>query len=467
METIFLESWLHDHIRRESQTNSEFRQFLGVRPSEGFTRADVERYQLFRLREMLAYVHEHSSFYGVLFNSNGLRPNDIKSLSDLSRIPFTDQTDLALNPNRFLCVSHGEIARATTFTSSGTTGPEKRVFCTEGDIEKIVEFMGAGMKTVTHEGDVVQILLPSGSVNNQAELLARGIERIGGVPVIAGLKRSADEQLDMIKKHRPSIIFGVTPMIYRITQELRDKCSLSELGVKTLFLTSGYVSRHLRENLKNLWQCDIHDHYGLTEMGLAVAVECHAHDGYHCNEVDLLCEVIDPKSGRALGEGEGELVFTTLRREGMPLIRYRTNDIVRLIREQCPCNATTLMRFGDVSRRLELEVALLSGHVIYPSMFDEVLYRLTDLVDYELRVKDENGKDRLCFTVEMRGPKPGLRNIIKQLLYSDPLLSSALSSKTVAEPEIFVVPSGYLLRGGRVKKKIVDERVLRVQRESA
>jgi phenylacetate-CoA ligase len=459
METIFLEDWLHSKIRDEATANQEFRQFLGGRTLKILTRADVENYQLFKLRKMLSYVHERSSFYRELFDRNGIKPGQIQSLEDLSNVPFTDPADLAKNPNRFLCVSHGDVTRVTTFTTSGTTGPQKRVFCTKADLERITDFMGVGMRTVTHSGDVVQIMLPSGSVNNQAELLARGVEKIGGLPVIAGLNKSADEQLELIKRHKPAVIFAVTPAIYRMTQELLRRCPLHELGVRTLFLSSGYLSEPMREHLKNVWQCDVHDHYGLTEMGLGVAVECHAHNGYHFNEADLLLEMVNPKTGQVVTEGEGELVFTTLTRQGTPLIRYRTHDIARLVTQPCPCGAATLLKFGKVTKRVELLVAVGDDDVIYPSLFDEVLYKLPEVVDYNLIVSRVDARDKLDFVVEVTETNGNLRERIFDLLVEEPVIKANLYTGTMSEPEVTIVGLGELPRTGRAKKKITDNRM--------
>lgn len=369
MEIIFLEEWLHSKIREEATANQEFRQFLGSRTFKTLTRADVEEYQLFKLRKMLLHVYKNGSFYRELFDTNGIKPADIRSLADLSRLPFTEPSDLAENPNRFLCVSHGDVARVTTFTTSGTTGPQKRVFYTDADLDRITDFMGTGIRTVANKGDVVHIMLPSGSVNNQADLLARGIEKIGALPVKGGMNRSADEQLELIRRHKPAVLFGVTPRMYSMTQELKTKCALDSLGIKTLFVTSGYLSEPMRHHMCELWKADVHVHYGLTEMGLGVAVECHAHNGFHFNEVDLLLEVVDPWTGQRVTEGEGELVFTTLNREGTPLIRYRTHDIAALIQEACPCGASTLLKFGKVTRRTESLVKIGEGGGTLPHPF--------------------------------------------------------------------------------------------------
>ena len=211
--------------------------------------------------------------------------------------------------------------------------------------------------------------------------------------------------------------------------------------------------------MQSIWNCDVHTHYGLTEMGLGVAVECHAHNGYHFNEVDLLLEVVDPKTGEVIKDGrEGELVFTTLSREGTPLIRYRTHDISRLITEPCPCGATTLLKFGKVTRRLESVVEIGDGDQIYPSLFDELLYQIPQVVDYQVTLSRADGKDNLAFVAEVTQMGNGIEQKIKEVLLSFPLIQRNISAGRMTEPKLELVGLGELKRSGRAKKMIVDNR---------
>jgi len=459
METIFLEQWLHNKIRQKVKEDPKYREFIGKDRLEQVTRADVDSYHLFKLREVLSYAYKNSTFYKELFNNNGIKPEDIRSLADLAKIPLTDPSDLAQNPNRFVCVSLGDIARIVTFTTSGTTGPQKRVFCTKGDIERMTDFMGVGMRTVADSNDVVQIMLPTGSQNNQADLLERGVGKMGAFPVKAGIILSAEEQLNLVKKHKSTVLFAPTPRMYRITQELRGSHDLDKLGVKTVFVTSGYLSEPMRSQLQNTWNCDVHTHYGLTEMGLGVAVECHAHNGYHFNEVDLLLELIDPQTGEVINDDrEGEVVFTTLSREGTPLIRYRTHDISRLITEPCPCGATTLLKFGKITRRLESVVKVGDGDEIYPSLFDELVYKIPEVTDYQVELNKVDSKDKIDFKVAVTRVSDGIKQEIKEALLSSPLLQRNISAGRMAEPGVNLAGLEEFARGGRAKKMITDNR---------
>jgi phenylacetate-coenzyme A ligase PaaK-like adenylate-forming protein len=458
MERIFLEQWLYDRIRREREADPGFREFSGKRrTSPEMSRSDVEAYQLFQLKRILGYAHSRSSFYRQLFDEKGVRPDDVQSLRDLAGLPFTTPRDVAEHPNRFVCVSHSEISRVTTFTTSGTTGPEKRVFCTKNDLERMTDFMGTGLRTVAGPQDVLQIMLPSGTVNSQTDLLAKGAEKAGIKAVKAGLAIPFEEQVELIRGHGSTVLFVPTPIIYRMTQEMSGGVDLAGLGVKTLFLTVAFVSDSMRSRLRESWNCDVHDHYGLTEMGLGVAVECHAHSGYHYNELDLLLEIVDPDTGEVLREGEGELVFTTLTREGMPLIRYRTGDLSHWIQEPCPCGASGLARFGRISRRLESEVGIGRGDSIYFSLFDEYLYSIPEVVDYRIEVGTSEGKDVLTFIVETTRSGSDVGQSIRKALLSAPIVRRNLEHGVIAEPKAELAALGTFIPGGRAKKMITDK----------
>lgn len=459
METIFLEQWLHNIIRQKVKTDSTYRQFVGKESIGQVTRADIDLYHLFKLKKILSYAYQKSTSYRELFNRSGIKIDDIRSLGDLANIPFTNPIDIAQQPYQFACVSLGDIARATTFTSSGTTGPQKRVFFTERDLELMTNFMAAGMRTVATEGDVVQIMLPSARPNDQADLLAKGVRKMGGVPIISGARLSPEQELSIIDQAHPTILFASVSHMYRITQETRHSHNLKGKGVKTLFVTSEYLSESMRKQLQDAWNCDVHVHYGLTEMGLGVAVECHAHNGFHLNEADLLVEVVNPETGAVLAnDEEGELVFTNLTSEAMPLIRYRTHDISKLNSGSCECGASTLKKIGKVTRRLEAIVKIGEGDELYPSMFDELIFSIPDIIDYQLTLGKEGNMDALFFKVEITKESGDICETISKAILSCAPIQKNVQANKMALPKIEFVTQGTLMRLTRPKKLIVDER---------
>lgn len=161
-ERISLQESLSKILKRRIRETLEYRKHIAKESLEKITRGDFKDFQLFQLRNTLHYVYDKSLFYRELFSKKGIEPGEVQSLADLARLPLTAPEELAEKPLRFLCVPLGEVTRVITFTSSGTTGPQKRIFFSEKDVEGMTDFMGAGMSVVATSNDVVQIMLPRG-----------------------------------------------------------------------------------------------------------------------------------------------------------------------------------------------------------------------------------------------------------------------------------------------------------------
>jgi phenylacetate-CoA ligase len=456
---LFLETWIHGIIQALRRQDAAFRSLLPAFTPGRFVRADVEAYQRFNLRRSVNYCCEKSPFYRDQFRSAGITPADINGREDLSLIPFTEPGHIAEAPYRFLCLSRAEIARVHTFVTSGTTGPQKKLFWTQADLDRITDFMAAGIGTVATKADVVQIFLPDGRPNSQADLLRQGVRKLGATAVVSAGNLSAAEHLALLDRCHSTILFGYAGNLFRLSKELQTVDDLRHKGVKVLFLAAEYLPDSRRQELQALWNCRVRTHYGLTEMGLGVAVECEAGDGYHYNEAGLILEIIDPQTGEPVEDGrEGELVFTTLNREAMPLLRYRTHDISRLITEPCACGATSLLKFGHVKKRLDSMVTLASGEEIYPALFDDVLFGVPGLIDYQLSVTRDEGKDRLDFTIEMMPECTDRTSEIRGKLCSATVIAKSTAAGMMAAPNIEIVHWGALLHADRAKKLIVERR---------
>jgi phenylacetate-CoA ligase len=456
---LFLENWIHTIVRKTLYEDAESRGIVRGSNPKRMTRGDVETYQQIRLRCTLHYAYENSSFYREQFRTAGIEPEDIQGQKDLSRVPLTEPHQVAESPYRFLCISLAEITRIHTFVTSGTTGPQKKVFWTLGDLERITDFMAAGIGTAAGQEDVVQIFLPDGRPYSQADLLYRGVNKFGATPVLSAMHLSAPEHLALLEQSHSTILFGYTSRLFRISKELQPAVDLSNKGVKVLFLAAEYLPDAMRRELETLWNCRVRTHYGLTEMGLGVAVECEAGNGYHFNEADLLLEIIDPQTGRPAMPGqEGELVFTTLNREAMPLIRYRTHDISRIIPEPCACGAASLLKIDKVKKRLELIVTLAGGDEVYPTYFDDLLYQIPWLIDYQLAIIQYEGMDRLDFKIEVQSGCSDRMPEIRKKLELAPVITKNMAAGRMAEPCIELLPWGALKTAERSKKMIVDRR---------
>jgi phenylacetate-CoA ligase len=459
MKPTPLEPWLHNIIGRKYREDSEFRKWMGRREPAEINRDNIDRYHLYQFKKTLAYTSAKSVFYRDRLKKAGLKAEDIRSTADIGKVPFTEPGDIARHPYYFACISQADIASVTTFTSSGTTGPQKKVFFSDGDLERMTDFMAAGMQSVALKGDVVQIMLPSGRINDQSDLLAAGVRKMGGLPVITGSGLSSEAQLQKVDEFHPAVLFASVSRMWRITQEIYHQIDLKTRGVKTLFVTSEYLSESMRNQLQSIWNCDVHAHYGMTEMGLGVAVECHSHDGFHYNEADLMVEVIDPETGEVLEEDtEGELVFTALGREAMPLIRYRTHDISRLISGKCRCGAATLKKIAPITRRRESIVKI--GHdELYPAAFDEAIFEIPDIIDYQVTLSGREKKNHLALKIEVVRNDENIQKVLYDRLLNHPLIKRNIEAGILDVSPVEFVNQGNLTRLNRAKKLIIDNRL--------
>ncbi len=455
LEPVQLQESLYRLCKKQIDEEPTFKKQMGIEKVDEIDKEVFDAFRLYKLKKTLAYAYRHSRFYRKLFDRYGVTPDDVQSLSDLARLPLTDPSDLSANPFDFLCVSQGEVVRVITFTTSGTIGPKKRVFFTKRDIEIITDFMAAGISTVTGRDGVVQILLPFRGVLGQADLLAKGVEKMGAKAVITGTDKSSQEQIETIREQHSTVLFGETRLIYRLTKETEKIYDLPRLGVKCLFTTTSYLSLPMKRYLESAWGCEVRSHYGLTEMGLGLAVDCSCESGYHFNELDIVAEVVDPDTGQVLPEGEeGELVFTTLSREAMPLIRYRTQDISSTSSVACACTPF-LKRIGYVKKRRESKV--LMGNVeLFPALFDDVLYQLPEIIDYEVILNEAGSNRRLVFQIEITENTDQLKERVIQLLLKVDPIAGAVRKGMMEQPEVVLLPPGSL-RDKLLVKRIIQK----------
>ncbi len=294
-----------------------------------FRREDLEVYQLDCINRTLALAAEKSRFYRSRFGSVKLN-----SLRELSELPFTSPEDLKADPYRMLCVHPNEISRIVTLKTSGSTGVSKRVFFTEEDLELCTDYFHHGMRNLVDETDTVGILFPYETPASVGDQLIKGLRRLGARTVsLFGF--SQDEISAAIESGRVTSLAGMPGQI----AELADKYP-QHSTIKTVLLSADFVSDQVRETIRQTWNADVFEHYGMTEMGLGCAVTCEQQKGYHVREADLYLEIVDPATGVVLPDGQwGEIVFTTLTRVGMPFIRYRTGDISRWKTGTCSCGS--------------------------------------------------------------------------------------------------------------------------------
>jgi len=347
--------------------------------SGSLTRKQIEAYQLAKLQETLDWVIRKSRFYTRLYS--GLECK-ISSLEDICRLPFTTSEDIKHNPLDFLCVSQNDISRIVTLQSSGTTGQPKRLFFTEADQELTIDFFHHGILTLVSPQDRVLIMLPGETPGSVGDLLRLGLERAGATGIVHGLVNNPEDALEHIKRENINVLVGIPTQVLGLARVKDSQGSSSSLSLKSVLLSTDYVPLAIVQELESTWGCKVFNHYGMTEMGLGVGLECEGFCGYHLREADLYLEIIDPNSGLLVRDGQlGEVVFTTLTRSAMPLIRYRTGDRSRVIPGPCACQ-TVLKRLELIKSRDR--IYLTRTDYLTMADFDEVLFELDDVLDFEV-----------------------------------------------------------------------------------
>lgn len=369
IETTPLESWIERKINGDS--------------TGGLTRKQIEDYQLAKLQETINLVTSKSRFYKSLYS--GLDCT-ISSFQDLIKFPFTTSEDIKADPLDFLCVSQNEVNRIVTLQSSGTTGKPKRLFFSESDQELTIDFFQHGMLSLVKPGDRVLIMLPGETPGSVGDLLRLGLERAGVTGVVHGLITDPESTLEQIKQEDINALVGIPTQVLNLVRFKDSKGSTPSLSLRSVLLSTDYVPMTIVQELERAWGCKVYNHYGMTEMGLGGGLECEGFCGYHLREADLYIEIIDPSSGLPVVDGKpGEIVFTTLTRSAMPLVRYRTGDRSRFIPGPCVCN-TVLKRLEPIKSRER--VYLTRTDFLTMADFDEVLFARDDILDFEVTLSE-------------------------------------------------------------------------------
>lgn len=368
---------------------------------ECMSRDELTALQGERLRATVRRVYDNVALYRERMRAKGLTPDDIRGVEDLKYLPFTQKTDLRDSfPYGLLAVPRREIVRIQG--SSGTTGKPIVAGYTAGDVEVWTEMVARAM-TAAGGGpeDTIQIAYGYGLFTGGLGA-HQGATRIGAtvVPMSAG---NTQRQLMMLQE------LGVTMLCCTPSYAIFLGESLREAGMKPsdLSLKSGCFgaepwSEEMRVHLEELLGIDAMDIYGLTEIGgPGVAFECCMKHGMHVNEDHVIPEIIDPETEEPLPFGTpGELVFSTITKEGQPMLRYRTHDICTLYNDPCPCGRT-FVRMGRLAGRTD-DMLVIRGVNVFPTQIEAVLAGLTGVTPHYVLVVDRvNSSDTLEVRVEL------------------------------------------------------------------
>ncbi|MGA1874808.1 MAG: phenylacetate--CoA ligase family protein [bacterium] len=368
---------------------------------ESMDRSDLEQLQLERLQATLNRAYRSVRFYKSLFDEAGIVPEEIRTMEDLARIPFTRKTALRDNyPYGMFAVPLKEVVRI--HSSSGTSGKPTVVGYTRNDL---IHWSNLVARILVSAGvtpdDVIQISFGYGLFTGGFGL-HYGAERLGAsvIPVSSG---NTERQIMIMKDYKSTVLVCTPSYALHIAEVLGDVgVHPNELSLKIGCFGAETWSENIRRKIEENLYIQALDNYGLSEIiGPGVAGECRHKCGLHISEDHFIPEIINPDTGERLPVGEkGELILTTLTKEALPMIRYRTGDITRLINEPCPCGRT-MIRMERVTGRTD-DMLIIRGVNVFPSQIEHVLLEEENAEPhYQLVITREGALDNLEIRLEV------------------------------------------------------------------
>lgn len=424
-----------------------------LEPIEKASLDELRSLQLERLKWSLKHAYENSPFYKARFDQAGVHPDDLQSLSDLSRFPFTHKQDLRDNyPFNMFAVPKQKVVRV--HASSGTTGKATVVGYTQNDIDTWGNAVARSIRAAGgRPGDTCHIAYGYGLFTGGLGA-HYGAERLGCtvIPMSGG---QTEKQVQLITDFEPRIIMVTPSYFLNIIDEMErqgidPKSSSLEIGI---FGAEPWTNA-MRQEMEERMNIDAVDIYGLSEViGPGVAQECaESKDGLTIWEDLFYPEIIDPETGEVLPDGEpGELVFTSLTKEALPMIRYRTRDLTRLL----PGTARTMRRMDKITGRSD-DMMIIRGVNVFPTQIEEIILTMPQLTaHYQLELYRDGHLDKLKVFVEQK-PDAGLDSQQRDTLSKT--LWHKIKSYVGISTQVTVCEPGQVDRSQGKAQRVIDNR---------
>ncbi len=388
---------------------------------ESARREDIESIQLKRLKDTVERVYTLTPFYKEKFKEKSITPDDINSLEDIKKLPFTTKKNLRAHyPFGLFTVPMSEVVRV--HSSSGTTGKPTVVGYTKADMEvwdevmaRVFTMAGASSEDIVHNGYGYGLFTGGLGFHNGAEKIGATI-----IPASGGM---TDRQL-MLMKDFGATILAATPTFSLHMAEVAKKAGneyLKDYKLKAGVFGAEPTSKGLKKEVSEAWGIDYHEVYGLSEIiGPGVACSCKESELLHVFEDHFYFEIINPETGEEMPEGQrGELVITPLTKQALPLLRYRTGDITSITKEPCKCGRTQLRMESIVGRADDM--LIISGVNVYPSQIEHVIANAEGVtLNYQIIVDKKGHLDKLEIHVEV----------------TDDIMSDSLGEMAIIKKEI-------------------------------
>jgi phenylacetate-CoA ligase len=424
------------------------------RAVETLTVAELKELQLTRLQDTVRRAGA-SPFYGRVLAAAGVSPADLRTLEDVRRLPVTTKDDLQAHGREMLTRPLSEMVRL--HASSGTTGQATVIYYTRGDIERWADLVARSLyMTGLRPGDVFQNMMGYGLFTGGLGL-HYGAERVGALTIPAGAGNSL-RQIQLMQQ------FGTTALhiipsyaLYLLNTFARKGMDPRDLPLRLAYIGAEPHSEDMRRRIEAAYGVKAYNSYGLSEMnGPGVAFECPEQNGLHVWEDSFLVEVVDPQTLKPLPPGKtGELVFTNLTREGMPLLRYRTRDLASYDPEPCPCGRA-MGRISRIQGRTD-DMLILKGVNIFPLQIEQVLMAMPEVAtNYLVEVTREDFNDQMHVKVEVK--ESFFKEDLKYLTGLTRRITEALKSELLITPRVELVEPNTLPHSEGKAVRIVNRR---------
>ena len=421
------------------------------------SREKLELIQLERLKKTVERAYNNVPFYKNKFDEAGLRPEDVKTLADIKKLPFTVKQDLRDNyPFGLFAVPKHDLVRI--HASSGTTGKQTVVGYTANDIKIWSE---SAARAIAAAGgtpdDIVHISFGYGLFTGGLGI-HYGVERLGAtaLPVSTG---NTSRQVQLLQDFGCSIICCTPSYALYIGETLKEMgISPDSLPLKAGIFGAEPWTEGMRDEIEKLLGIKAYDIYGLSEIaGPGVAYNCECQNGLHINEDYFYPEIVDPDTGESLPDGEyGELVFTCIGKEALPLIRYRTHDISAIYHGKCDCGRTTVRMAKPVGRSDDM--LIIRGVNVFPSQVEYTLTQCGYGANYLIIVDRKNNLDTMEVKVEIN--ENTVSDTIRDIEKAEKALENALQSALNVHAKVSLVEPRSLPRSEGKAKRVIDNRAI-------
>jgi phenylacetate-CoA ligase len=423
---------------------------------ETIGRKTLEELQLKRLKQTVHRAYKNIPFYRDKFSELKIKPKDINSLKDIQKLPFTTRENLRENyPFGLLAVEREQVVRL--HTSSGTTGKPKAIFFTKKDIDQAAELIARCLiMTGIQKDDVLQNMMTYGLFTG-ALIMHYGAEKVGVLVIPAGPGHTK-RQIALMQDFKTTSLH-LTPSYALYLADVMNKEGLDpkrDLFLRRAYLGAEPYSEGTRRKIERFFSIDVYNSYGLSEMnGPGVAFECVEKNGMHLWEDNFIMEIINPETGKEVPEGEkGELILTTLRREAMPILRYRTRDITMIIPGKCKCGRTH-RRISRIIGRTD-DMFIVRGVNIFPQQIEQVLMGVKGVAqNYQIILESY---DQMTVRVEIS--RDLFDGRIEHLMSLQSEITEKLRSEILVKQKVELLEPGTLPVSEGKATRVIDKRTL-------